>query len=250
MQLLRDNKIDFLVGGAYALAEYTRINRDTKDFDLFLRPKDVKLALAMWRKAGYAADYTFTHWLAKVQSGKVYVDIIFRSGNGLGPVDDDWFQHAREARIFGLQVKIVPPEELIWQKAYIMERERFDGADVAHLLSACAHELDWDRLVNRFGPDWRILWSHLILFGFIFPSKRNLIPSKLVKEFGAKVLQEQTELSFVDPICNGTLLSRIQYQSDLDDFLDARLIGRSEMSTEDLQRWVEAGSELARRHKP
>jgi hypothetical protein len=74
MQLLRDNKIDFLVGGAYALAEYTRINRDTKDFDLFLHPKDVELALAMWRKAGYQADYTFTHWLAKVQCGKVYID--------------------------------------------------------------------------------------------------------------------------------------------------------------------------------
>jgi putative nucleotidyltransferase-like protein len=250
MQLLRDNKIDFLVGGAYALAEYTRINRDTKDFDLFLRPKDVERALALWRKAGYAADYTFTHWLAKVRSGRVYVDIIFRSGNGLGSVDDDWFQHAREATIFGLKVKIIPPEEMIWQKAYIMERERFDGADVAHLLSACALNLDWDRLVNRFGPDWRILWSHLILFGFIFPSKRDLVPSKLMKGFAAEMLREQIEPALVDPICNGTLLSRIQYQSDLGDLLDARLTGRSTMSTEELQRWIEAGSELARRHKP
>lgn len=250
MQLLRDNKIDFLVGGAYALAEYTQINRDTKDFDLFLRPKDVEPALAMWREAGYSADYTFTHWLAKVQHGRVYIDIIFRSGNGLGAVDDVWFEYAREATIFGLEVKIVPPEELIYQKAYIMERERFDGADVAHLLSACAPNLDWGRLVKQFGPDWRVLWSHLILLGFIFPSKRNLIPLELVKEFGAKVLTEQTEPALVDPVCNGTLLSRIQYDSDLRDFLDARLTGRSTMSTEELRRWTEAGSELARRHEP
>ena len=250
MQLLCDNKIDFLVGGAYALAEYTRINRDTKDFDLFLRPKDVEPALAMWREAGYSADYTFTHWLAKVQHGRVYIDIIFRSGNGLGAVDDAWFEYAREATIFALKVKIVPPEELIWQKAYIMERERFDGADVAHLLSACAPNLDWGRLVKQFGPDWRVLWSHLILFGFIFPSKRNLIPLELVKEFGAKVLTEQTEPALVDPVCNGTLLSRIQYDSDRRDFLDARLTGRSTISTEELRRWIEAGSELARRHKP
>ena len=250
MRLLRDNKIDFLVGGAYALAEYTRINRDTKDFDLFLRPKDVEPALAMWRKAGYAADYTFTHWLAKVQSGRVYVDIIFRSGNGLGPVDDAWFQYAREAKIFSVQVKIVPPEELIWQKAYIMERERFDGADVDHLLRACAPHLDWNRLVKRFGTDWRVLWSHLILFGFIFPPERHLIPLELVKEFSEKVLREQTEPAGPDPVCNGTLLSRIQYQSDLNEFLDARLTCRSMMSTEELRRWIEAGSELARRHKP
>jgi hypothetical protein len=250
MQLLRDNKIDFLVGGAYALAQYTKTNRDTKDFDLFLRPKDVEPALAMWRKAGYAADYTFNHWLAKVQCGRVYIDIIFRSGNGLGSVDEAWFQHAREATIFGVQVKIVPPEELIWQKAYIMERERFDGADVAHMLNACASKLDWSRLVKRFDTDWRVLWSHLILFGFIFPSKRNLIPTELVKEFGAKVLREQAESAGPDPICNGTLLSRIQYESDIGEFLDARLTGRSAMSTEELRRWTEAGSELARRHKP
>ena len=250
MQLLRDNKIDFMVGGAYALAQYTKIDRDTKDFDLFLRPKDVEPALAMWRKAGYAADYTFTHWLAKVQSGRVYIDIIFRSGNGLGPVDDGWFQHAREATIFGLQVEIVAPEELIWQKAYIMERERFDGADVAHLLSACATNLDWSRLLKRFDTDWRILWGHLILFGFIFPSKRHLIPLELVKDLNAKVLKEQTEPAGSDPVCNVTLLSRIQYQADLADFLDARLTGRSTISSEELQRWVEAGSELARRHKP
>jgi hypothetical protein len=71
IQLLRDNNIDFLVGGAYALAHYTGITRDTKDFDLFLRPADVAPALAIWQKAGYTADYTFTHWLAKVKSGRV-----------------------------------------------------------------------------------------------------------------------------------------------------------------------------------
>jgi hypothetical protein len=165
-------------------------------------------------------------------------------------VDDAWFKYARDATIFDLKVKIVPPEELIWQKAYIMERERFDGADVAHLLSACASNLDWDRLVKRFGTDWRVLLSHLILFGFIFPSKRHRIPWGLVKELSAKVLEEQTDPALVDPVCNGTLLSRIQYQSDLHDFLDARLTGRSTMSTEELRHWIEAGSESARRHKP
>ncbi|MFZ0505907.1 MAG: hypothetical protein WAM44_19445, partial [Chthoniobacterales bacterium] len=68
--------------------------------------------------------------------------------------------------------------------------------------------------------------------------------------FSAKVSREQTEPAPVDPVCNGTLLSRIQYQSDLRDFLDARLTGRSSISTEELRHWVKAGSELARRHKP
>jgi Nucleotidyl transferase of unknown function (DUF2204) len=249
MQLLRENNIDFLVGGAYALGHYTGIDRDTKDFDLFLRPADVAWALAIWNKAGYTAEYTFTHWLAKVKCGRVYVDIIFRSGNGLGVVDDIWFQPAHDATIFNMPVRVVPPEELIWQKAYIMERERFDGADVAHLLKACGERLDWNRLVQRFGSDWRVLWSHLILFGFIFPSKRHLIPLDLVNEFAARVVKEQGEPFAGDPVCNGTLLSRIQYEFDLRQFADARQAVRSEMSNEEIQRWVEAGSEVARYNK-
>ena len=249
MQLLRDNNIDFLVGGAYALGHYTGIDRDTKDFDLFLRPAEVSSALVIWRNAGYAVEYTFTHWLAKVRCGRVYVDIIFRSGNGLGAVDDVWFQQARDATIFDTRVKVVPPEELIWQKAYIMERERFDGADVAHMLKACGENLDWSRLVKRFDSDWRVLWSHLILFGFIFPSKRQVIPLGLLKELGERMLKEQSEPVAGEPICNGTLLSRIQYQSDLVEFIDARTAARSQVSDEEIQRWVEAGAEVARQNK-
>jgi len=130
-----------------------------------------------------------------------------------------------------------------------MERERFDGADVAHMLKACGERLDWNRLVRRFGSDWRVLWSHLILFGFIFPSKRHLIPLELVKAFAARVVKEQSEPFAGDPVCNGTLLSRIQYEFDLRQFADARKAVRSEMSNEEIQRWVEAGSEVARYNK-
>jgi hypothetical protein len=66
-----------LVGGAYALAHYTGIARDTKDFDLFLWRADVASALAIWEKAGNKADFVFEHWLAKVAKGNVYVDVIF-----------------------------------------------------------------------------------------------------------------------------------------------------------------------------
>jgi len=52
-----------------------------------------------------------------------------------------------------------------------------------------------------------------------------------------------------DPICNGTLLSRIQYQPDLRQFVDARKAARSEMSNEETERWVEAGAEVACHNK-
>src|SRR4030095_12962312 len=112
-----------------------------------------------------------------VHSGDCYVDLIFSSGNGVAEVDDDWFRHAVEGEVLGLRVQLTPPEESIWSKAYVMERERYDGADVAHLLHTQADRLDWQRLVRRFGPHWRVLLSHLIVFGFIYPADRARIPA-------------------------------------------------------------------------
>ena len=80
-------------------------------------------------------------------------------------------------------VRLVPAEEMIWQKAFVMERERFDGADIAHLLRARAGFLDWKRLLRRFeGPHGRVLLVHLILFGFIYPDEKASIPDAVVRE--------------------------------------------------------------------
>ena len=69
-------------------------------------------------------------------------------------------------------VRLSPAEEMIWSKAFIQERERFDGADVMHLLREIGPSLDWPRLLMRFGDYWRVLLSHLIMFGFVYPDKR------------------------------------------------------------------------------
>jgi hypothetical protein len=138
MQLFVRNRIEFLIGGAYALGHYTGLDRDTKDFDLMIRPEEVSIALDTCRNAGYGAEFAFAHWLGKIWSAGSFIDVIFRAGNGLGEVDDLWFKNAQDASVLGISVKIAPPEELIWQKAYVMERERFDGADIVHLLASRA----------------------------------------------------------------------------------------------------------------
>ncbi len=166
---LQDAGIPFLIGGAYVVEVYTGVSRQTKDFDLYLRPQHIDLALDALKRAGYETEETFPHWLAKAERGRDCIDLIFRAGNGLCEVDDSWFEQAHNSKFLGLQVKLCAPEEMIWMKAYIMERERFDGADIAHILQSWAERLDWPHLVRRFGPDWPVLLSHLVLFGYIYP---------------------------------------------------------------------------------
>src|SRR6476661_8116442 len=55
IDLLQAHDIPFLVGGAFALRTYTGIERDTKDFDIMMRPQDVPRAVETFAAAGYRA---------------------------------------------------------------------------------------------------------------------------------------------------------------------------------------------------
>ena len=242
MELLQAAELPFLVGGSYALCVYTGIARHTKDFDLLVRPNDFPVALEVFRRSGLRVEEVHPHWLGKIFRDGEAIDIIFRAGNGLCSVDDLWFEQARPAEIFGLQIRLGPPEEMIWMKSFIMERERFDGADVAHLLFHCAVDMDWNRLVTRFGPDWRVLLSHLILFGFIFPSEKDRIPRTILEELLRRVVESETE---PDRVCRGTLLSRVQYLPDVREgrLRDARLDPRVGLSWSEVEAWSEAADD-------
>lgn len=241
LKLMQDSELSFLLGGAYAFGYYTRISRHTKDLDVFVRPAHVRSALGAFAAAGYRTELVFAHWLAKVYHGDDFVDIIFKSGNGLCPVDEAWFEHAVRGEVFGVAVPLIPAEEMIWQKAFIMERERFDGADVNHLLRARGRQLDWDRLLARFGDHWRVLLSHLILFGFVYPDEKDMIPEEVLHSLTRRLREEpggdQERL-----LCQGTLLSRMQYLADTEEwgYTDPRL-ALGTMTEEQLIRWTDAG---------
>lgn len=237
--VLQSSRIDFLVGGAYALAIYTGITRHTKDLDIFIRAADVDRALSGFEQRGYRAEKTFPHWLAKIFQNDNFTDLIYAAGNGLAEVDDSWFENAREGEFLGQRVKILAPEELIWMKAFIQERERYDGADVAHLIQSCGDSLDWRRLRQRFAQDWRVLFSHLILFGYIYPSEWHRVPAGLMREMQQRLTNESFSS---ERVCRGTLLSRAQYLPDVEErgFRDARLEPRTSMSADDVAEWTAA----------
>jgi len=230
--------VPVLVGGAFAFTHYTGMARDTKDLDLFLRREDVHAALAALGDEAFATSVPFPHWLAKAQLEALSIDIIFASGNGLGRVDDDWFQYASDANLYGERVKIVPPEELLCSKAFVMERERYDGADVAHLLRAQAMTLDWERILRRVNSHVPVLLSHVILFLYIYSDGSDRIPPGLLEDLqrrSAAALAETPD----EPQCRGALLSRAQYLVDISlrGYADARLTTGA-MSPAEIETWT------------
>jgi hypothetical protein len=239
---LTESGIPFLVGGAYALEHYTGISRDTKDLDVFVHPRDIEPALQALAAAGYRTELTFFHWLGKALSDDQVLDVIFASGNGIAKVDDEWFRHAAEGTVLGVPVRLCPAEEMIWSKGFIMERERYDGADIAHLLRARADRLAWRRLLRRFGPHWRVLLSHLVLFGFIYPCERDRIPRRVMDALLQRLQKDLAQPASPEPVCGGTLLSRAQYLVDVDrwGYRDARREPPATMSAEAVADWTAA----------
>jgi hypothetical protein len=242
MEVLTRAQVPFLVGGAFAFVHQAGIDRTTKDLDIFVRPRDVHRLLEVCAAAGYSGDLVFSHWLAKIRSPDGFMDVIFSSGNGLAVVDDDWFEHATEQNVLGLTAMVAPAEESLWSKAFVQERERFDGADVAHIILAYGERLDWHRLLDRFGEHWRVLLAHLILYGFIYPSARSRVPTWIMQELLGRLAPELDAPDADDPVCYGTLLSWSQYLGDVfgGNFRDARIRPYGSLSAEEVARWTSA----------
>ena len=243
LQVLAAAEIPFLVGGAFAHACFTGIRRSTKDLDLFIRRQDLDRVQDAMRAEGWYTELAYPHWLAKVYAGEDFIDLIFNSGNGLTPVDDRWFHDNAWADVLGVPVRVANIEDGMLSKAFIMERERYDGADVAHLLQANAERIDWHGLVERFGAHWRVLLAHLSLFGFIYPGERDRIPQWVMEHLMERLRAETAQPpSEEQRVCAGTLLSREQYLHDVEQlgYRDGRLTAASTMTEEDVAVWTDA----------
>ena len=243
LRALSEGGVPFLVGGGYAMRQLAGVTRNSRDLDVFVAPADVEDLRGLLTPRGYSVETSFKHWLSKVRDGEHYVDVIHNSGNGATPVDDDWFEHSIAGTLWGLPLRLCPPEEMIWSKSFVMERERCDVADVAHLIRALGPRLDWARLLDRFGECWRVLHAQLVLFGFVYPGEIDKVPSWIVEELAGRMLREHARPpAWSDRVCRGTLLSREQYLVDVREwgYRDARLRPEGGMRPSDVEGWTAA----------
>jgi len=207
-----------LLAGTYAVCAYTGISRPTKDLDIFCRAGDFPRILAHFKDLGYAVEVEDERWIAKVRKGEQFFDIIFASANGTMPVGDAWFADARQVEVLGTPVAIVSPTELIWSKAFIQLRHRYDGADIVHLILKQRDAIDWKRLLSYMELHWEVLLMHLLNFRWIYPTERDHIPRWLVDELLDR-LKHQLDLPPPQmKICRGRMFSRLDYEAAVRDW--------------------------------
>jgi hypothetical protein len=237
LSILDQARIPHCVAGGYAMTYYTGIARRTKDLDICIRADDSNRSLDVLAAAGYRTERTWPHFLVKALSGEAFVDLLYSSGNGLCPVDDEWFAHSVRGEVLGQAAPICPPEEMIWSKAFVQERDRFDGADIAHLILNRGDRFDWARLMRRFDGHHCVLLAHLLLFTYIYPGRRDQVPPWVLDELWSRGRAESPKNGH---ICRGTNLSQIQYLFDIHQggFADARLKPQGTLTNEDVARFL------------
>ncbi|MCC9135042.1 nucleotidyltransferase [Pontibacter silvestris] len=218
LKVLINSKDDFMVGGGFALRQYTGIIRDTKDLDVFCRGGDCPRILKHFAENGYETEFTDARWLAKAKKGEHFVDLIFNNPGNHCIVDDTWFERATKGEIFGSKVLLIPAEELVWSKLYVQNRERYDGADINHVWLRCGKHFDWKKLWMHMEQHWHLLLAQVLQFQFVYPSERDIVPKWLFDEMINRA-QEQYDMPIpLEKICRGPLIDQTQYANDITDW--------------------------------
>jgi len=216
---LKECGVPYMLGGAFALNHHTGIYRDTKDLDVFCRSGDYPKIIKHFAAQGYRTELTDVRWLAKIFKGEYFVDVIFDTVNNICTVDDSWFEYASPGEFAGTPVLFLSAEDLIWCKIYVQNRERFDGADVNHVILRAGRSLDWKRVLTRFEQHWHLLLAQILVFQFVYPSDfPEIIPRWLFDELMRRA-QEQYDLPpSVARICRGPIIDQTQYCIDIKEW--------------------------------
>ncbi|HKS72881.1 MAG TPA: nucleotidyltransferase [Terriglobales bacterium] len=179
LTVLNKGSIPYAVSGAFALQQHTGIWRFTKDLDVFLTAEVVFTALQLLGRHNYVCEICDPVWLAKAHRDDFYVDLITGMSNGVITVAPSWIERSQPALIVEVETRVLAPEELIASKLFVTRRERFDGADIAHVIYATRGKMDWERILSIAGENWEILLWNLILFRYIYPACTEYVPLEL-----------------------------------------------------------------------
>ena len=234
IQLMNRNKVQYVISGAFALHEHTGIWRDTKDLDLFLPSEEVSKALKLLIDDGFHTEVCDPVWLAKAHRGDYFVDLISGMSNAVVRVDYSWIKRASVSEVLGVPVKVLGPEELIASKVFVTFRERFDGADICHVIYGTKGRLDWNHLLRLMGEHWQMLLWSLLLYQYVYPAQTDYVPrqiwDELLHRFRTELEHPNTHVDF-----RGSLIDEKMFAIDVQEWGKRNVLEEHRSSAELIQ---------------
>lgn len=220
---LEHDGIPYAVSGAFALRQHTGICRFTKDLDLFTTAENATTALSCLQQAGLECEVCDPVWLSKAWRDGFFIDVITGMSNGLIEVEDLWIERSPPAVVYGVETRVLAPEELVASKLFVARRERFDGADIAHVIYGTYGHFDWKREMELVGEHWEMLLWALVLFRYVYPGQSGYVPvavwRDLLNRFDSVIAQSDPQAQF-----RGSLVDDNMFAIDVNEWMLANLL--------------------------
>ncbi len=176
----RRRGIRFALGGGFAVSVYTGQWRASKDLDVYVLPRDREAMIGITARVGLTdyherVPYDRT-WIYRSAKEDIIVDIMWSMANHRAPVDEAWLLRGAAVNVNGEHLRVLPVEEMIWDKLYVMQRDRCDWPDTLNLLYAAGPTLDWRYLLSRVDGDAPLLRALLSVFSWVSPGRACALP--------------------------------------------------------------------------
>ena len=223
LMALEEKQFPYAVSGAFALRAHTGICRFTKDLDLFMTAKTSCEVFPYLREHGFDCEVRDPVWLAKARKGEFFVDLITGMSNGVIVVEDSWIERATPVVVYGVKTRVLAPEELVASKIFVAKRERFDGADIAHVIYGTYGSFDWERELHLVGEHWEMLLWSLLLFRYVYPAQTHYVPDTVWRKL-LRRLETQISRPHPDAKFRGSLVDENMFAIDLNEWKLANLL--------------------------
>jgi hypothetical protein len=172
---------------------------------------------------GFTCEICDPVWLAKAHRDGYFVDLITGMSNGVITVDASWIERSHPATIMGIKTRVLAPEELIGSKLFVTRRERFDGADIVHIIYVLRGRLQWDRILELAGEHWELVLWNLVLFRYTYPAHSNYVPGALwqdlISRFADEVRSPSSRSRFRGSLIDDKMFAIDVEEWGLDDIL-------------------------------
>jgi hypothetical protein len=184
----------FALGGAFAWAAHTGLFRNTKDLDLYVMPSDREKfisALTSLNAHDLYDELPYDRgWIYRATRDGFIVDVIWSMANYRRELDSDYVSGGPTLDLRGIRLKVLPAEELVLNKLYILQRGRCDWFDVFNVLYCTHGRLDWTRLLNKLDDDVPLLGAALRVFAWLAPGCAARFPDDLWNKVGLRTPAE------------------------------------------------------------
>lgn len=217
LNVLNDSGVPYAVSGAFALQRHTGIWRCTKDLDVFLIAENIPVALECLTSRGFECEIPDPVWLAKAHRDGFYIDLITGMSNAVITVEHTWMDRSQAAIIAGVKTRVLAPEELLASKVFVTRRERFDGADIAHVILGTRGKLEWARILELVGEHWELLLWHLVLFAYVYPAFTHFVPDSLWDDLSKRFTKRLATRDATAPF-RGSLVDENMFAIDMNDW--------------------------------